>query len=257
MTKNRILGIALAVGGLGLLATTQTAIAQSTSMQHGRVEIFDTDDDSAVLVDNGADYSAGGAGRTANLSLRASDGSSTLNYQAFQAQFILGGGIHEGILLLKDDDGVTTTIEVDGRVGAIRLGGIGEDGDLRLHDNTDTETFRVNGQSGTATNSLSSNGQVKAWARIDADGSVLSCWRCDPDATSKLAGQPIYTVDFGPVGSDIQSRPRMVVMDSHDPTSESPSVARLQNAFTATGVVVWVTQFDAMEADPSFTLFIY
>ncbi len=254
-SADKIHRIALALASLALLATVHGVAAQSVSVTNSRIEILDTDGDSAVLVDSGADYAAGGNGRTATLNLRGSDGPATLNYQAFQAQLVLGGGTHEGILLIKDDDGVTTTIEVDGRTGVIRLGGNGEDGDLLIHDSADAETFRVNGQTGTATNELSANGQVKAWARINADGTVLSCWRCNPDATSQL-GQ-LYTVDFSPLGADIQSRPRMVVMDSHAATVESPSVARLQNGPTPTSVVVWVTQFDAMAADPSFTLLIY
>ena len=209
MMNDRILRIALTLGGVTLLAIADGAIPQSVSIDNGSVEVFDTDGDSAVLIDNGADYAAGGNGRTATLNLRGSDGPVTLSYHAFQAQLILGGGIHEGILLIKDDDGATTTIDLDGRTGGIRLGGNGEDGDLIVYDNTDTETFRVNGQSGAVTNELSGNGQVKAWARINADGTVLSCWRCDPSAT--FASPPgLYTVDFSPLGLDIQSRPRTV-----------------------------------------------
>lgn len=257
MTRNTIRVITLALGGLAVLATASGARAQTVSVANSRLSILDTDGDSAILVTNGGDYSAGGNGRTAVVSLRTSDGLGTFFYQAFQAQLVLGAGAHEGIVLLKDDDGVTTTIELDGRIGGARLGGNGVSGDLLIHDNTDTETFGVEGQTGTATNQFSANGQVKAWARIAADGSVLSCWRCNPAATSRVGTPTLYTVDFSPLASDIQSRPRMAVLDSHASTVEGPGAVRLLNATTATGVLVWTTMFDPAADEPGFTIFIY
>jgi len=255
----RIHKTTLVVGTLALLVTASEGHAQSVSLDNGSVEVFDTDGDSAVLIDNGANYTAGGNGRTATFNLRGSDGPVTLSYHAFQAQLILGGGTHEGILLLKDDDGVTTTIDLDGRTGGIRLGGNGEDGDLIVYDNTNTETFRVNGQSGSATNELSSNGLVKAWARINSDGTVLSCWRCDQavSATFQLSTGS-YLVDFSPLGPDIQSRPRTAIIDSHDTSVAAPGAIRLANSSPSTRVLVLTTDvIDGTSADRPFTVFVF
>lgn len=242
---------------VALLSTTPEAGAQSTvSIDSDRIEILDTDGDSAVLLDNGADYTAGGNGRTANLNLRASDGPTTLFYNAFQAQLILGGGTHEGIVLLRDDNGTTTTIEADGRTGAVYLGGNGEDGDLIVYDNTDSETFRINGQTGSATNAFGANGLVKAWARMNADGTVLSCWRCDSAATFRLAAGA-YIVSFAPLGLDIHSRPRSAVIDSHDTGVSSSGVVRLANS-SATTVLASTGSLPLGDAaDRPFTVFIF
>ncbi len=253
---NTALGVAVAAL-VALSATTPEAGAQSSvSMNDGSVEILAADGDSLLLLDNGADYTAGGNGLTAALNLRGSDGPTTLFFNAFQAQLIVGGGSHEGIVLLKDDDGVTTTIEADGRIGAIFLGGNGEDGDLVVFDNTDAETFRVNGQTGSATNALGANGLIKAWARINADGTVLSCWRCDSSATFRLA-EGSYIVSFAPLGLNIHSRPRAAVIDSHDTGVSLGGVVRLANS-QATTVLASTGSLPLGEsADRPFTVFIY
>jgi len=63
---------------LGALVTFAAgAQAQQVSVSGSRVEVFDTDGDSAVVLDNGADYTAGGNGRTATLNLRGTDGPTT------------------------------------------------------------------------------------------------------------------------------------------------------------------------------------
>lgn len=256
MKTTRTCRAALVVTILTLVAAPPATRAQSVSIGNGILEILDTDGDSAVLVDNGADYTAGGAGRTASLNLRGSDGPTTLSFHALLAQLIVGGGSHEGIVLLKDDDGVTTTIELDGRTGAVLLGGSGEDGDLVIYDNTDTETFRVNGQTGSATNTLSGNGLVKAWARINANGSVLSCWRCDPTETFRLA-EGSYIVSFAPLGLNLHGRPRSAIVDSHTTGVSLPGVVRLANSESTTVHALTGSLPLADSADRAFTVFIF
>ncbi len=234
---------------LGLLVATPNLFAQNVSIGNGTVEVFDTDGDSAVLIDNGADYTAGGDGRTASLTLRASDGLPTLTYNAFLAQLIVGGDSHEGILLIKDDDFVTT-IELDGQTGAVRLGGLGKDGDVIVFDNTAVETFRINGANGTATNDQNGNGLVKAWARVGSDGTVESCWRCS-DANRSGAG--IYTVSFN---IDVSGRPRTATIDSHAGGPPSTGTVRLDNAGTS-GIGVRTTDNSFTNADRPFTVVVY
>ena len=45
-----------------------------------------------------------------------------------------------------------------------------------------------------------SNGLVKAWAQIDADGTIVACWRCNTDpAETRRLGTGAYEVDFTPL----------------------------------------------------------
>ena len=60
-----------------------------------------------------------------------------------------------------------------------------------------------------------SNGLVKAWAQIDADGTIIACWRCntDPAETRRTSTAGHYEVDFTPLATDITGRPRSVALD--------------------------------------------
>lgn len=254
MRTNRLPQTSFAMGIALVLATAGAMSAQTASvvLGEGTVEIFDTDGDSAVLIDNGADYTAGGEGRSANLNLRGSDGPTTLFYNAFQAELILGGGTHEGLLLLKDDDGLTTTIDLDGRTGLIELGGVGEDGDLTVHDATDAVTIRLNGAAGTVTNSLDGNGLVKAWARIRQDGTTESCWRCTASSYSAPFGD--YTITFS---VDIGDRPKSATGETVlGEFPLDPGVLTVHST-AANNVVVRSRDLDGLIAARPFSLVIY
>ncbi len=256
MIGHKNTGLAL-VAILALLANPGSARAQTVAVEDGAVEIFDTDDDTAVRIDNGADYTAGGNGRTATLTLRGSDGPATLQDHAFTAELIIGGGTHEGIILLKDDDGITTTIELDGRTGAIELGANGEDGDLVVNDGSASTTIRLNGAAGTVTNQFSGNGLIKAWARIGSAGGVVDCWRCNSANTSRVA-PGVFVVSFDPLGTDIRARPRSVTLDTHTSGSSPAGLIRVtDNNATTDTVVVITSDATGANADRSFTVFIY
>lgn len=257
MKRNCMPLAVLASGIIAALVAPAAARPQSVSLANGAIEIFDSDGDSAVVIDNGADLTAGGDGRTASLDLRSSNGSTTLSFNAFQAQLILGGGTFEGILLLKDSDGVTTTIDLDGLTGAVRLGGNDEDGDLIVYDSSDTETVRINGESGTATNALEGNGLIKAWAEIDSTGSVVDCWRCDSSATVGL-DLGVYHVDFSPLAADIRGRPRLAVLDTHDTDLQLAAYVSVRDSITSTSALVVSTEAaPSGPANRAFTVFIY
>lgn len=252
MKTNRLCGVVLGAAVAAMLTMPVVARSQNVSIDNGEVQITDTDGDSAVLIDNGADYTAGGNGRSASLSLAGSDGPTTLFYNAFQAQLILGGGTHEGLLLLKDDDGVTTTIDLDGRTGLIELGGPSEDGDLTVLDGTEAVTIRLNGAAGTVTNSLDGNGLVKAWARIRLDGAIESCWRCT--ASSYAAAFGDYTVTFS---VDIGDRPNTATGETV--TGEiplDPAVLTVHST-AVNNVVVRSRDLDGLIVARPFSLVIY
>ncbi len=97
----------------------------------------------------------------------------------------------------------------------LKLGRSGNDGDLIVRDASKATGVKLDGDSGDVTNSFDGSGVVKAWARINGDGSVASCYRCDPAETQRISAN-FYEVDFTPLATDIRSRPRMAVSDLHD-----------------------------------------
>ncbi len=84
-----------------------------------------------------------------------------------------------------------------------------------------TSGIRLNGNTGNLTNLFSnlesrSNGLVKAWAKINADGTIVACWRCNKDPSETRRFLPgFYEVDFTPLATDIRGRPRLAHLDSH------------------------------------------
>jgi len=98
----------------------------------------------------------------------------------------------------------------------------GRDGRLQIRDANNAAAVNLNGTSGNVTNLFSnlqdeSNGLVKAWAQIAANGSVVACWRCNTDpAETRLVpglGAGSYEVDFTPLATDIRGRPRSATID--------------------------------------------
>ncbi len=99
----------------------------------------------------------------------------------------------------------------------LKLGRSGNDGDFTVRAADKSLGVKLDGDTGTASNSFAGDGLVKAWARINADGTVHECYRCnkDPDETQRLATGR-YEVDFTPLSTDIRSRPRTLAGDRRD-----------------------------------------
>ena len=68
------------------------------------------------------------------------------------------GGTQAGAILLRDNDGTTTTISLQGSSGFVQLGSPDEDGDLRLWDNNPDDEFSINLNG--ATGNVTGSGQV-------------------------------------------------------------------------------------------------
>ncbi len=67
-----------------------------------------------------------------------------------------------------------------------------------------------------APNLLNKEGNLKAWAMINADGTIESCWRCNTDALETQKTQTgVYEVDFTPLATDISARPRLATPQIH------------------------------------------
>lgn len=115
----------------------------------------------------------------------------------------------------------------------LRVGGGGDDGRLRLRNGDGDTAVELRGNTGNVTNLFSndedeSNGLVKAWAKINANGSIAACWRCNTDTgeTQKVS-TGLYTVDFTPLATDITGRPRSAAVSG---VSGTPlAVVRMAN----------------------------
>jgi hypothetical protein len=120
-----------------------------------------------------------GAGRVCN---RLDLSSPCAGSGDLKPNLVVGGDTGQGRLRVRDDDG-TTAVE------------------LRADDGNVTNLF--------ANEESASNGLIKAWAAINADGTIAACWRCnrDPGETQQLAPGS-YEVDFTPLATDLTERPR-------------------------------------------------
>jgi hypothetical protein len=138
----------------------------------------------------------------------------------------------------------------------------GKDGRLRVRDAVGANAVQLNAADGSVTNRFSnapdeSNGLVKAWAQINADGTVAACWRCDLIETTRL-GTGRYEVDFTPLGPDITGRPRSATIDDLVEGNEPPSFIDLADRIgDASSVFVQTADVDGTDADRAFILLIY
>ena len=166
--------------------------------------------------------------------------------------------IKDNKLKSKDiKDGQLTGADMSANVS---LGTGSDDGDLSVKDTGGTETVSLDGATGDVTNSLTGNGLVKAWASINPDGTIRSCWRCnlDPAATQRVA-PGTYVVDFLPLATDIGARPRLAVIDDPAPAGFPLGIVSLLSIPTPlSSVAVLVTNNPPTAfTDLPFTVVIY
>jgi hypothetical protein len=101
----------------------------------------------------------------------------------------------------------------------IVLGGATGDVRLRLRNEAGANVVDLRASDGNLINRFSnnqeeSNGLVKAWARINPDGTVAACWRRNTDPAETQALDPgTFEVDFTPLATDIRGRPRSATID--------------------------------------------
>jgi hypothetical protein len=132
-----------------------------------------------------------------------------------------------GNLILKEDGGAAAlTVSTTGTVSAASTLTAASMVTTNLDVNGSTiyfgtEEYIEDGGSSlitTGTNSitqdLASNGLVKAWARINSNGTVASCWNCNTSTLeTRQLGTGQYEVDFTPIGTDISARARMAMQN--------------------------------------------
>ncbi len=198
------------VAGVVLLLPIGAA-AQSIQMTNDDILIENAGGTTVGSWINGDDINLGALGAgDGDLNLRnGTSGLLAITLDGTTADAVFGGGNQDGDIILRDTDGTTTTISLDGQLGFIQLGSPNEDGDLRLFDNSPDNSLSINldGATGNVSNQLVGNGLVKAWARINSNGTVASCYNCSSSAfnTQRLSTGD-YEVDFT-FATNISSRP--------------------------------------------------
>lgn len=102
-----------------------------------------------------------------------------------------------------------------------------------------------------------SNGLVKAWAQIDADGTIVACRRCNKDPNeTRRTGTGTYEVDFTPLTTFIQGRPRSATID-HTATGEAAMIKLTDRGVDQSSVFVRTLDEDGAAADLPFVLIVY
>jgi hypothetical protein len=115
------------------------------------------------------------------------------------------------------DDNCAKSSDLKGRLD---LEQPGKNGRLRVRDQGGEIAVELDARSGNVTNLFSndpdeSNGLVKAWAQINADGTIEACWRCNTDTNeTRRFNTGAYEVDFTPLAPDITGRPRSATIDN-------------------------------------------
>jgi hypothetical protein len=145
------------------------------------------------------------------------------------------------------------------------LGGSSGDGRLRIRDDAKVTGVDLRARNGNVTNRFSndedeSNGLIKAWAKINPDGSVAACWRCnrDPAETQRL-NTGSYEVDFTPLDTDITGRPRSVAISGNGAVAPALALA-VDRTMPPDDSTVHVFTHDlttGARADSPFVLIIY
>lgn len=259
MLRRRILN-ALTVAGHGVCLLAPGVAAQSVGLEGGILSIRDSDGNRTWAAGFSGSSVAGGSGSCGSQQIKNQDDVLTV-FSTCLGNLFLGGGNEDGDIHLTDTDGVTTTVSLDGQRGLAELGSADDDGDLWIwNQNTDNQrAIDLNGATATATQELGGNGFVKAWAKIDQDGNVVSCYRCNllPAETRRL-DTGTYEVSFSPLGVDIRERPRLAIVDKHDGGLHFPAITILgTNNGDTTSVWVETWNLDGNHSDRPFTLFIF
>ena len=146
----------------------------------------------------------------------------------------------------------------------LNLGKAGDDGDFTVKNAAGVVGVRQNGDNASVTNLYSSaasqsNGLVKAWAKLAADGTIVACWRCNTDpGLTQRASQGIYNVDFTPLAGDVRGRPRTATADLHGTGNDFFTMITLtDNALDFSQVTVVSANTSGSFTDKAFTLVIY
>ncbi|HUP25329.1 MAG TPA: hypothetical protein VNB06_20625 [Thermoanaerobaculia bacterium] len=170
----------------------------------------------------------------------------------------LGGADFDGDLIMRNSAG-TVVITLDATTGDAVFGGAGgQDGDIFVRNSTGTNTVLIDGQTGNLTNIFAGNGLAKAWARMNANGTVASCFGC---STSSLNTGPLgtgsYEVDFT-ISGDISSRPWLCSI-GHGGLADAPSdqIGCVQRSGDLSSIFVRIENDAGAAVNQNFTIVVF
>jgi hypothetical protein len=84
---------------------------------------------------------------------------------------------------------------------------------LNLDEDGTSARLRLRNENGDDAIELDAGTANKAWANMNADGTIAACWRCNTDPAETLrTATGVYEVDFTPLATDITGRPRSAVI---------------------------------------------
>jgi len=240
------------------------AAAQSIEMTNDDILIENAGGTTVGSWINGDDINLGALGAgDGDLNLRnGTSGLLAITLDGTTADAVFGGGNQDGDIILRDTDGTTTTISLDGQLGFIQLGSPNEDGDLRLFDNSPENALSINldGATGNVSNQLVGNGLVKAWAKINANGTIAACYRCNTSTTqTRRLSTGNYEVDFTPVGASIATRV-VLCSNGHMSTVGGPassSIYCVQVSGDPSSVRVDTENENGNNTDSTFTVVVF
>ena len=140
----------------------------------------------------------------------------------------------------------------------LTLGGSTGDGRLQLQDDARVQGVQLRATTGNVINRFSneedqSNGLVKAWAQINADGTIAACWRCNTDTAETRRFSPGNTRSTShrspPTSPDGRGQQRSTT--SGDGTEDPGSITLADREFDASSVYVNTTDADGTESNRS------
>lgn len=187
-----------------------------------------------------------------------------LRFDASQGTLVLGSG---NITSLNGEDGSVSledglgrlTVDLDGSSARILLGDTTRPGEFRMFDNAGSAAIELDADTGDVTNPLFGDGLVKAWCRINADGTFDSGFRCNSSVaeTRKLSGTGTYEVDFTPLSSAISDRPHVVSCSDGGFLVSCEEITSVRRNGDASSLFVRTLNSDGIEVDSAFTVVIF
>jgi len=243
-----------------LASAVTTVEAESVRMYRDWIGLFNGNGKTVEITDEGF-IELGSNGTHGALLLERSDGRPSGHFHTSglsvgTRNFGLVSGT-AGHLYVNPSFGSVSALQFEAAVGELIIGSEEAEGGLTIRATDLADSLTVTGAEGTIANRLEGQGLVKAWARLNADGSLLDCYRCDATGTGKRA-LGTYDINFSPLAADIRDRPRAAVLDTHSDDAPVLGFIGVGNVSGETARVRVSTGDTAGPAvDQAFTVLIY